>query len=107
MKIKLLKKIRKQYTIIHYPTQFRHYDSTYYGNCMVLYDNENSHNMNGIEIGVKNQNWFNRNKIVVNEQEAKQYLINIILKRVRNNYFNYSIKNKRETNKQKKIWYNA
>lgn len=87
MKAKLLKKIRKQYSIVYYPNGFLYYGRLYHKDNFVveyIYDIRHTRYLDS----------FN----------SKQDALNFILKSVRDKYEKYSRKYKKPNYKGVKVW---
>lgn len=88
MKTRLLKKIRKQYSIVYYPNGF-------YGSDEGL-----------IHVGkyLVETSW--RSRFFSYGYDTRQQAIDRILREVREKYKHYSVKNKNISYKGIKVWYN-
>lgn len=101
MKIKLLKKIRKRFSITYYSKEISLWDSTYYGQCMVLQDSHSEYRNKYVEICTpdKYQNFFSDQALT--KEDAKNLLLAKLIKWIKQDY--------RHTRKTKqtieKIWY--
>lgn len=87
MKTKLLKKIRKQYSIVYYPNGMVSHEQLYHVNKYVIYDKKGAFGL------------FN-----LYDYNTKQDAISAILKRVRVIYSKYS-RSERNNYKGQKVWY--
>lgn len=86
MKVKLLKKIRNQYSIIYYPKGFLDYRGRPI--CIGMYE-------------IRKNDYF-YDYVAPSKEEALEY----ILEKVRRKYSKYSRKNKKENYSGIKVWYN-
>lgn len=88
MKVKLLKKIRKRYSIVYYPNGVYLYDDFFKGPLTVLYDNENEY----------------RTKISsLDKQKAYKELYTMLLKWIEKDYGPFKSKKKKITSET--LWY--
>lgn len=88
MKVKLLKKIRKRYSIVYYPNGVYLYDDFFKGPLTVLYDNENDY----------------RAKISSSDkQKAYKELYTMLLKWIEKDYGPFKSKKKKITSET--LWY--
>ena len=88
MKVKLLKKIRKRYSIVYYPNGVYLYDDFFEGPITVLYDSENEY----------------RTKISsLDKQKAYKELYTMLLKWIEKDYGPFKSKKKKITSET--LWY--
>ena len=88
MKVKLLKKIRKRYSIVYYPNGVYLYDDFFEGPITVLYDSENEY----------------RTKISSSDkQKAYKELYTMLLKWIEKDYGPFKSKKKKITSET--LWY--
>lgn len=109
MKTKLLKKIRKRYTIVYYPKEYIRWDKKYKGECMVLYDKQETYRTLVVDIikiddpKVYNYNMLS-NHFVRNKEDAKNYLIFKLTDWIISDYKHTRTRNNRQG--EELIWYN-
>lgn len=102
MKTKLLKKVRKRYTITYYPKQISLYGEVFKGECMVLRDTVNDYRCVEICNPENFQKWFSHRSPT--KEDAKEYLLNQLLYWIKKDYKEYRI---RKPNQNVEIiWYN-
>lgn len=90
MKTKLLKKIRKQYSIVYYPNGYKH-DGCIFGKGKYL---------------VYNIYWF-RPTWLLPSYETKEKALDSLIRGVRQKYYKYSRKYNKNKYKGIKVWYNG
>lgn len=109
MKTKLLKTIRKRFTIIHLPDGFISGGTHYNFNLFKLIDNTRPSGIGNHYAQVKKENSnknFNYNCGIFNsEEECINHLKNIMLISIREEYSYYSVINKKINNNQIKVWH--
>lgn len=88
MKVKLLKKIRKRYSIVYYPNGFYLYEDFFKGPITVLYDNTNEYRTK-VSSSVK---W-----------KAYEELYSMLLKWIEKDYGPFKSKKKKITSET--LWY--
>lgn len=109
MKIKLLKKVRKRFQIIHMPKGFTSLGDRYEYNLFKLIDlkNEYSNRYTGIK-DISNEkhieNFLYKHEIFQTENECVYYLKNKIIEILRSEGYR-SKKDHIMENSQKKVWY--
>lgn len=115
MKTKLLKKIRKQYQIIHHPNGVFGLGNKHYNfNIFALYDTTDVFGFSRKDSCQLKENpneeiqWEKPHKIFQTEQECINYLKDRIIKIMRHKYPSMSTKERNmKTKSNKKVWYNG
>ena len=105
MKTRLLKKIRKRYKIKYYPNHLYWWGNVYYGEFVILHDNNNGYRKCVIEIksditDITDSRGFNSEK---SKNDAKKIFMDTLSKWIKNDYAHIK-KNKKQ--KIENIWYN-
>jgi hypothetical protein len=104
MKTKLLKKIRKRYTITYHPEQVWVYGHRYVGDCLILRDTTDSmRSICGIEI-TKNkpfQKWFSLQ--AATKEEARKLMLEVLCKWIERDYHETRTRVTRESSEL--LWY--
>lgn len=112
MKVKLLKKVRKRFDIIHHPNgvivENRHHDF----NLFELIDNDKTYcrHVTYVQLGYKHvtegRNYCDYDNIFMTESDCINYLKGRIIRRLRSEG-HQSCKDKKIINSSRKIWYNG
>lgn len=106
MKVKLLKKVRKRFSIIHLPKGFTAFGDTYDYNLFKLVDDDDTYELRDryAQLGeVLNKEMQFTNDIFDTEEECIYYLKSLIVKRLKNEG-HISIKDKKRKLIEKKVW---
>lgn len=102
MKVKLLKKVRKRYSIIHMPNGFVEYGRHYNYNLYKLIDRENQYNYDIVQCGGKYGMKRYCDTIFETEQECISYLKDSIISMLkRDGYLNRKMRNAQKTHVKK------
>ena len=107
MKIKLLKKARKRFDIIHMPEGFTYSGSVYDYNLFKLVDHTNQFFEKYTQLGPKPNSdvqFCDKSRIFETEAECINYLKDLIISRLRSEGYRGAKDNKRKR-KHRKVWY--
>lgn len=96
MKTKLLRKVRKRYSIVYYPNGFKTHMDTIYSECVVLNDSKCSFNA---RMTVFQMTRFTK-------EEAFSILRIKLIKWIRNDYDHLGIRKNKLRKIKEKLWYN-
>jgi len=104
MKVKLLKKVRKRFSIIHYPEGFRNGSYYFNNNLFKLEDNSSRYHSVYVEtVYDLTKEDFGCEKFAT-EKACIDYLKGVILNRLRGEGFR-SVKDKKLDKNNKKVWW--
>lgn len=112
MKVKLLKKVRKRFDIIHHPKGIFLDNVHFNHNLFELIDNDKTYwqHVTYVQLGYKligeGKNFCNSEKTFNTEAQCINYLKKRIIERLRSEGHRSSKDNK-ITNSSKKVWYNG
>ena len=95
MKVKLLKKIRKQYVITHYPKGINLWHSFKEGEYLMIFDKDS------LWVGEHLQISEHRSY-----KEALNLLLGSMIKRIKQEYSELGSKRRKAKNTSKKVWWN-
>ncbi len=107
MKIKLLRKVRKRFDIIHMPEGFTYSGSVYDYNLFKLVDHTNQFFEVYTQLGPKPNSdvqFCDKSRIFETEAECINYLKDLIISRLRSEGYRSAKDNKRKR-KHRKVWY--
>ena len=105
MKVKLLKKVRKRFEIIHIPNGFRSSGIRYEYNLFRLIDSTNQFYERFSQLGHKEgQQFTEEHQIFETEKECIDYLKSLIVSRLRSEGY-LGRRDKKMKLAEKKVWY--
>jgi hypothetical protein len=106
MKIKLLKKVRNRFQIIHMPKGFSNFGETYDYNLFELRDSDSYYFGRFAQLGRKNQDvqFCESSAIFETEKECIDFLKSIIIQQLKKEGYQNS-KDKNIKKYHKKVWY--
>ena len=103
MKVKLLKKTRQRFSIIHHPNGINYYDEFFSENLVGLYDADLKHSVNFVQLDYKVGERPFCDKKADSLEEAIIILKNVILKYLKAE--NLNLGRKKHSAKSNKVWY--
>ena len=103
LKIALLKKVRKEFEIIHYPKGLICYREYVPNNLFLL--KKDGEYTEKVELKTENKPCVSDNKIFLTEVECINFLKEIILNRLRTDYIAYTRRSNKACSMRKKVWY--
>lgn len=104
MKTKLLKKVRRRFTIMHYPKGRRLWNNFFEANLFYLQDNKSSFNSQFVQVVEEPKQSIHIGRNFSNEQDAINHLKNKIIKILKSEGYGNSKEQKAKL-AAKKVWW--
>lgn len=104
LKIALLKKVRKEWEIIHYPKGLIMYRE-YVPNNLFFLKRDREYSTEKAELRTENKPYVSDSRVFLTEVECINFLKEIMLESVRKDYAAYTRRSNKAYSAKKKVWY--